>query len=164
MMNNKTLFITVGPPGSGKNYTAEQLMPKENVFSTDDYFMQDGIHNFDASKIKVAHEWNRNRVELAMRKGIAPLAAANTNITEWERRPYRFLASKYGYDVEILFSDSPWFKKIHPRLIDGTFTDSDVMEFYVRNSHNVPFDVIKNVICQYVSVYLNFTTRLWLHN
>jgi hypothetical protein len=105
--------------------------------------------NGEASKVAEAHEWNRDRVEIAMRKGLTPIAAANTNITARERRPYRFLASKYGYDVKILFSESPWFKAIHPRLRDGTFTDKDVMEFFNRNSHSVPFDSIKRMMSRW---------------
>ena len=146
IMNNKTLFITMSPPGGGKNYTAEQLMPLNHIFSTDDFFMKDGLYQWEANKIAEAHEWNRNRVETAMQKELTPICACNTNITERERRPYKFLAGKYGYDVKILFPSSPWFKKIHPKLRDKTFTDQDVMEFYVRNSHNVPFDVIKNMM------------------
>jgi NEDD4-binding protein 2 len=148
-MNEKILYLTMGPPGSGKNYTAEQLMPKENVFSTDDFYMVNGVYRWEASKIAEAHEWNRDRVEMAMRKGLSPIAAANTNITARERRPYRFLASKYGYDVKILFSESPWFKAVHPRLRDGTFTDKDVMEFFIRNSHSVPFESIKRMMTRW---------------
>lgn len=85
------------PPGSGKNYTAEQIMPKENIFSTDDFYMKNGKYEWDSTQIGKAHKWNRQRVENAMQRGITPICSANTNITEWERKPYKQLAQKYGY-------------------------------------------------------------------
>ena len=145
-MNDKILYLTMSPLGGGKNYAAEQLMPLDHIFSTDDFYMVNGQYEWEASKIAQAHGWNHNRVERAMQRGVSPICACNTNITARDRRPYKVLASKYGYDVKILFPSSPWFKRIHPKLRDKSFTDKDVMEFFIRNTHNVPFEVIKGMM------------------
>ena len=46
----KKLIINRGIPGSGKSTSAKKLAPKEQIFSTDDYFMKNGKYIFDGKK------------------------------------------------------------------------------------------------------------------
>ena len=63
------------------------------------YFIDDnGNYNFDASKLKQAHDWCRFQVEETM-KDADDIVVSNTFTTEWEMKPYLDLAEKYGYTV-----------------------------------------------------------------
>ena len=149
MKNDKILYIIMGIPGSGKSYTAEQLVPKDNIFTTDDFFMKNGQYMFAPGQIKEAHQWNQDRTENAMRQGITPLCVPNTNITSYDRRAYINMARRYGYDWEITFPTSSWFAEVHPRLRDNTFTNADVKLFYEKNTHNVPLDIIHKMMSRW---------------
>lgn len=93
---DKSLFLIRGLPGSGKSSFAK-LICNQHV-EADMFFMQDGEYKFDASKIKQAHEWCRNKTEEWMKKGYH-VVVSNTFTQEWEMAPYYELAEKYGYRV-----------------------------------------------------------------
>ena len=145
-MNERKMIIMKGIPGSGKDYTANTLAPKENIFSTDDFWMKDGKYVFVPALLGKAHQWNMDRVHDALKEGKSPVIVNNTNIKKRDYAPYLSFAKKFGYDVEVVMPTSPWWKEIYPRIKDGTFTDKDVMEFFVRNTHNVPFEAIKRMM------------------
>ena len=60
---NNTLYIIRGIPGSGKSTLAKKLVGDDNYFEADMYFLQDGIYEFDITKIKDAHDWCYNKIE-----------------------------------------------------------------------------------------------------
>jgi predicted kinase len=148
-MNKKKMYIFMGIPGAGKSTTAGKFAPAENIFETDQFFIKDGKYTFNPEKIGFAHFWNTKRAYDAVAKGKTPIVIANTNTTPRERKPYIEMAEKYGYDWEIVFPESPWFKEIHPRLRDKTFTDKDVETFYNKNTHGVPFESIKKMMSRW---------------
>ena len=68
-MNEKILYINRGVAGSGKSTKAKQLAPKENIFSTDDFWMKDGKYIFNPALLGEAHQWNIDRVDNALNEG-----------------------------------------------------------------------------------------------
>ena len=97
---NKLLFIVRGLPGSGKSTFAKSLGSVH--FESDMYFMEGNEYKFDITKIKKAHEWCQNQVEISMKNGNigdSRIAVSNTFTQEWEMKPYVELAEKYGYTV-----------------------------------------------------------------
>ena len=95
----KTLYIVRGVPGSGKSTFAQSLDCP--VFEADQYFIdsETGEYKFDGSKIKLAHNWCKLRVEQSMEDDFQKIAVSNTFTQEWEMDAYYELARQYGYRV-----------------------------------------------------------------
>ena len=93
----KELYLLRGLPGAGKSTLARSL--GGSYIETDHYFQYEGKYEFDASKLKEAHAWCQNVVEVRMTNKIAKIAVSNTFTQEWEMQPYYDLAEKYGYRV-----------------------------------------------------------------
>jgi hypothetical protein len=66
---------------------------------------QTGEYKFDDSKIKDAHSWCQNEVEIRMGDNqvnyqyYPVIVVSNTFTQEWEMKPYFDMAEKYGYKV-----------------------------------------------------------------
>ncbi len=148
---DRKLYIMRSPTGGGKSTKAATLVPEGHIFSTDEYWYKrgNGKYAFEATLIGKAHQWNIDRVEKAMQDEMTPICVDNTNISQRERKPYTRLAGMFGYKVEIVHPDSPWFLDIHPRLKDGSFTDKDVKVFMEKSKHNVPFDAVKRMLSKW---------------
>ena len=131
-VQKKILYIMRGLSGSGKSTLAEELGEGGVVYSADDFFMVEGEYVFDAEGLGYAHFWNQGRVEEAMKQQLSPIVADNTNVKEWEMKPYVELAVKYGYAVEIREPQTPW--KFDPE------------ELAKRNSHGVPLETIEHLV------------------
>ena len=102
----KKLYIVRGLPGSGKSTFAEALVGSDFlVCEADKYFIVDGEYKFDATKLREAHEWCKNRVETYMNDSLVndqfyrEIAVSNTFTQEWEMEGYYKLAEQYGYMV-----------------------------------------------------------------
>lgn len=104
----KKMIIMRGLSGSGKSTLARELGEGGVILSTDDFWEQDGEYNFDVSRIQEAHDWNRQRAEGAVNKGISPVVIDNTNVEAWEAKEYVKMAKDQGYDIEIREADTPW--------------------------------------------------------
>lgn len=61
MGETKTLVIMRGVTGSGKSTVALAVAQgdKSKIFSTDDFFVKDGVYQFDPKQIGRAHQWNQ---------------------------------------------------------------------------------------------------------
>lgn len=95
----KQLMLIRGLPGSGKS-TVAKLFDKALHFEADMYFLDaDGNYQFDASKIKNAHNWCRHSVMDAMKEGHPIVVVSNTFTQEWEMDVYYLLAEELGYRV-----------------------------------------------------------------
>ena len=92
----KHLFLLRGLPGAGKSTLAASLA--KTHLEADKFFMKDGTYNFDATKLKEAHEWCRSECERAMLWELN-ITVSNTFTQEWEMKAYYELAEKYGYKV-----------------------------------------------------------------
>ena len=97
----KKLFLLRGLPGSGKSSVAKSLMNAQTGHvEADMFFMKNGEYNFDASKLKEAHEWCQKQADAYMSPyGYNTVIVSNTYTQEWEMKPYYELAEKYGFVV-----------------------------------------------------------------
>ena len=98
----KELFLLRGLPGSGKSTLAKSLGGFH--VEADMFFMKDGEYRFDGSKLKDAHEWCQNEVNLAMILNHTTgannkIVVSNTFTQEWEMKAYTDLAESYDYNV-----------------------------------------------------------------
>ena len=133
--NPKIVYILRGISGSGKSSLSQKLGAGGAIFSTDDYFMQSGSYNFDASKFGEAHQWNQQRAIKAMSEGISPIVIDNTHTEAWEAKPYVAAALQYGYQVEFAEPDTPW--------------KFNAEELARRNKHGVPLERIQQMLKQW---------------
>jgi len=101
-MLDRNLILLRGLPGSGKSTFAKAL--GKLYIEADSYFIsrETGEYQFDASKLKEAHEWCRENVDLLMDLDGCDIVVSNTFTQEWEMEPYFKLAEKYGYRVHTL--------------------------------------------------------------
>lgn len=99
---NKVLKLVRGLPASGKSTLAKLLVGDKDYChkEADMYFMdENGNYNFNPAKIKDAHKWCREEIELVMKQEHSPVVVSNTFTQEWEMEEYYKLADKYGYTV-----------------------------------------------------------------
>jgi len=127
-----TLYLMRGLPGSGKSTVAKKLAHNGIILSTDNYWMSNGQYQYDPAEITTAHQWNQERANEAMMQGVSPIVIDNTNVQLWQMKPYVESALKYGYEVKFAESNTPW--------------KSNAEELAKRNQHDVPQDVIEQMI------------------
>lgn len=101
----KTLFLIRGAPGSGKSTLAKALGIKA-VCCADDYFIHNGIYNFQREKIKDAHDWCQLKCQRFMQKQINKIIIANTMTAEWELMAYYDLANEFGYQTHSIIIEN----------------------------------------------------------
>jgi predicted kinase len=110
---NGVLFLVRGLPGSGKTSFATAIWNDYAVCEADKFFYdKEGNYNFDPSKLKEAHVWCKNQVEIRMQdhqnnqQFYPEIAVSNTFTQEWEMEDYFKLAEKYGYKVVSLIIEN----------------------------------------------------------
>jgi adenylate kinase family enzyme len=101
-----TLFLVRGLPGSGKSTFANHIWNEYAICEADKFFYdKDGNYNFDYTKLKEAHAWCKNEVEIRMKDHLVndqyypEIVVSNTFTQEWEMETYYELAKKYNYQV-----------------------------------------------------------------
>ena len=112
------------------------------AFSSDEYFIKNGVYVFNPSELVHAHKWNQKRVADALKTGLTPIVVDNTHTQKWEARPYVVEALKYNYKIEFVEPNTPWKK--------------NPIELQKRNVHNVPLDAIKRMLDRWEN---NFTVQ-----
>ena len=99
------LILLRGLPGSGKSTLAKIILQlrstdEPEVLSADDFFEdKEGDYNFDATKLREAHNYCQFRCSERMRQQKARIVVANTFTQEWEMETYFQMADTYGYKV-----------------------------------------------------------------
>jgi predicted kinase len=92
------LILLRGLPGAGKSTLAKTFEGARH-FEADMFFLdENGNYNFDATKLREAHEWCRNNVDNTMSFGI-DVVVSNTFTQKWEMDAYYELAKKHNYVV-----------------------------------------------------------------
>ena len=109
LKNNETsykgdLILLRGIPGSGKTTLGEVILRTPNnqlkPLSADDYFIDEhGNYNFDATKLKEAHNDCQQRCSHLMQNDVMKIVISNTFTQEWEIQPYYQMAERYNYRI-----------------------------------------------------------------
>ncbi|KJH52452.1 hypothetical protein DICVIV_01297 [Dictyocaulus viviparus] len=78
------------------------------IFSTDDFFTQNGLYHFKPEKLEEYHLNNVLRVREAMRIGIKPIIVDNTNIFVSHMEQYTHHAVVYSYEIFVVEPETSW--------------------------------------------------------
>ncbi len=125
--------IMRGLPGSGKSTKAREVAGSHGVIhSTDEYFIANGKYILDISKLKEYHEENFKAFVESLKKRLPVVVCDNTNSQKWEYERYITAAKSEGYEVEVISLPHPLLKVC-----------------VIRNTHQVPLDVIKMMLDQW---------------
>ena len=106
------LILLRGLPGSGKSTLAKIILQlrstdEPEVLSADDFFEdKDGDYNFDATKLREAHNYCQFRCSERMRQQKARIVVANTFTQEWEMDEYFKMAERYNYRVHTVIVEN----------------------------------------------------------
>lgn len=88
------LVLIRGLPGSGKSTMAQVLARVGYIHvEADQYFVRDGVYQYDARAIQDAHAWCREQTRNALRKG-QRVVVSNTFTTKLEMAPYLEMTSQ----------------------------------------------------------------------
>ena len=98
----KELFLLRGLPGAGKSTLAKTIGGVH--IEADQYFVENGEYKFDATKIKLAHNYCQTQTQAWMQHdgeqiNVNRIVVSNTFTQEWEMDTYYKLAETYGYRV-----------------------------------------------------------------
>lgn len=123
------LILLRGLPGSGKTTLGDIILtskqPHSVLLSADDFFTNTlGEYNFDATKLKDAHNDCQFRCESMMKIGLKKIVVANTFTQEWEMKPYFKMAEKHNY-------------RVHSLIVENRHDG--------KNVHNVPHEKIEQM-------------------
>lgn len=119
------LLVMQGHSGSGKSTLAKQFKQWLEalghvvvICSTDDQFKVDGVYTFDPKKLGMYHHINQKLVEANLKDG-KTVIVDNTNLQQWEAKPY--------VEAAVLLSIPVFFHRA-----EGNF----------NNTHGVPVDKV----------------------
>ena len=124
------LILLRGLPGSGKSTLGDAILncpqPANNsVLSADDFFIDsNGVYNFDATKIKEAHNSCQQKCADRMKMGVYKIVVANTFTQEWEMKSYYEMAERYNY-------------RVHSVIVENRHGNINI--------HNVPEDKLQQM-------------------
>jgi predicted kinase len=98
-----------GLPGSGKS-TYARTLPGRHV-EADDYFMKDGVYQFDRTQLKAAHELCQRSCLKSLEQGLQ-VVVANTFVRRWELLTYWEMARNFHVPF-IVVRMTGQFQSIH---------------------------------------------------
>lgn len=125
-MSAPTLTLLRGIPGSGKSTLATMFRLSWATqgfasahYEADQYFVKNGVYNFDRQKLRHAHAWCQTSTFEALERG-EHVIVSNTFTTLKEMKPYFEMIHAYGKQPTVLVCQTNW-----------------------GNVHNVPDDVLE---------------------
>lgn len=149
MQNYTKLILIRGLPGSGKSTVSNLMVSTTGLnfqYEADMYFMNNGVYQFDWTKLNEAHTWclesvrdrlinDTNRSFTDRRQSIdTRIIVSNVFAIQKHVDPYIALANVFG--VKLIIID----------LYDGGLTDEELEK---RCLHNVPLSSIQKMRAQY---------------
>jgi hypothetical protein len=126
------IYILRGISGSGKSTEAMRLalFKKEFICSADDYFMKDGVYQFDPALLSYVHNQCLQKYISLVFAETPTIVVDNTNTTWAEMKPY--------WEVAMLTHAVVKFVEFKPeKNDDGTLNDSYLVACASRNTHGV---------------------------
>ncbi len=96
------IVLVRGLPGSGKSTLARKMMDYKH-FEADMFLEVDGIYEYDATKIRAAHDWCVESATSALKRG-ENVVISNTLVKVWEMKRYVDL----GYPFKIIEMKKSW--------------------------------------------------------
>lgn len=123
----RTINILRGISGAGKSTYTRNNFPSASVFSADNFFMHNGIYEFDPNLLGRAHDWCKHQFERALQRGDDEVVVDNTNTTLRELKFYVEAAAEYGYTLSVI------------RLVVDPTIAAD------RNLHGVPAEKVQQM-------------------
>ena len=137
--NQMKLILMRGVSGSGKSTLAKKLAAdNENsvIYSTDDFFMIEGIYTFDPLSLGKNHKMNQDRARCAMQEKTPCVIIDNTNTQAWEMLPYVETALELGYEIEIQEPDPVPIEEIMRRQ---------------KSDKNLPLETVQRMLSRFES-------------
>lgn len=112
-----TLYLIRGVSGAGKSTFAESLWQSgvvHRVFEADDWFYaKDGLYQFDASQLKIAHATCQANTAFLLKEGKS-VAVSNTSTTEKEVAVYQQIAKECNAKfVSLIVENRNETKNVH---------------------------------------------------
>tara|TARA_Y100000310_G_C20161854_1_gene569544 strand:- start:59 stop:484 length:426 start_codon:yes stop_codon:yes gene_type:complete len=109
--NNKNLILVRGTSGSGKSTFASKFLNASLLIATDDFFMNEGVYEFNREHLPANHQRCIDSVksEMKFRESVAEstnIVVHNTFTRLWEMQPYIDLANKYGYNLHTIIVEN----------------------------------------------------------
>lgn len=97
-------FIIRGVSGCGKSTLAESLLIGVDGVKceADDYFMKDGVYEFNSKALFDAHRVCKSKFEKALEAEKERIVVSNTNTKVSEFKEYKKLAEEAGYTVYVI--------------------------------------------------------------
>ena len=102
-MKNSLILIR-GLPGSGKSTFAKSLVEGRNLYAhveADDYFMIDGVYNFQARELPMAHRQCQHITSRLLSFGYS-VVVSNTFTQKWEMETYIHMAAEFSAELFII--------------------------------------------------------------
>lgn len=89
------LVLVRGLPGSGKSTFARTIAGQRDwrTVEVDTFFYENGLYQFDAKRLPVAHQWCLDAARELLRDDYS-VVVSNTFVNRWEMAPYIKLASE----------------------------------------------------------------------
>ena len=137
MRNTNLVVLMRGLPGSGKNYFINRNYLSPVVCEADEYFVRDGIYEFNQETLGAAHRYCLKKFLKALLRRDPLIVLANTNIVYSEMREYIEYANEAGYIIRLQEPETDW--KSNPESC------------FARNIHGVPLETIQAMSKRYQS-------------
>lgn len=113
----KKLYIIRGCSGSGKSTLAKELEVALSGYHVEaDMYMydKDGVYDWQARKLRSAHNWVYNELKCSMANGVSPLILSDTNVKGRDLQIYLDLAAQHEYLVtSVVVENRHGNKSIH---------------------------------------------------